>query len=212
MKRFLPIRAPAALLVAALSCGPPGSRADEEEWAGRVRLQPLPKPDFVLADARGEAYDFRSETEGFLTLLFFGFTYCPDFCPVQLSNLATVLPKLEPEVQSKIRVVFVTVDPERDTGDRIREWLNRIHSDFVGLRGSREEIAEIEKALQLPGSVVDPADENGDYAVLHAAQVIAFGADGSARIEYPFGIRQRDWIRDLPRLVAGVLPRAAGGG
>ena len=188
-----------------MACAGPGTDADD--WAGKVLELPLDKPAFVLTGTGGEAYDFQARTAGYVTLLFFGYTYCPDICPVHMMNLAAVLPKLDLEVQGKIRVVFVTVDPERDTPERMREWLGRIHSEFVGLRGSPEAIAEIERTLLLPPSLVDP-ERGGDaeYLVGHAAQVLAFGTDDVARIAYPWGIRQRDWLRDLPRLVAGEVP------
>jgi len=147
--------------------------------------EPLVRPDFVLTDVDGEPFDFAAETEGALALLFFGYTHCPDVCPVQMANLAEVLRDLPFELSSHVMVVFVTTDPDRDTPERMREWLG----------------------LGLPPPAIEEDDESGDYFVGHAAQVIAFEPDGPARRVYPYGIRQRDWLRDIPRLLG-----EAGGG
>lgn len=199
-----------AACLLALGCsidpGAEGAPADDGAPSGRAGVEldpPLPKPDFVLTDVSdGEPYDFREETGGYLTLLFVGYTHCPDVCPVHMANLAAVLPELPREVEDRIRVVFVSSDPARDTPERIREWLSSFDPDFVGLRGSRSEIEVVEEALGLPASVVEEGGGEGDdYFVGHAAQVLVFEADDTARVAYPWGTRQRDWSRDLPRLV-----------
>lgn len=183
-----------------------GARAGRDDWAG-VRLErPIPRPDFTLTDARGRPFDFLSETEGHVTLLFFGYTHCPDVCPVQMANLAEVLRELPLEVSREVKVVFVTTDPVRDTPERLREWLGALHPSFIGLRGSRDEVRALEERVGVTPSVVQEGDDPDDYFVGHAAQVIAFGADGPARLVYPWGTRQRDWLRDLPRLVGAAGP------
>lgn len=178
----------------------------EGGYRGVVLDRPIPKVDFTLLDTEGKPFDFKAETEGYLTLLFFGYTYCPDICPVHLANLAEVLKGMPWEVQSKTRVVFVTIDPARDTPERIRQWLDAFDSKFIGLTGSIEEVNEIMVSLGMPPAVIEDRG-NGDYAVGHASQVIAFAPDGIARVIYPFGTRQTDWAHDLPVLVrsgAGV--------
>src|SRR5690606_37022371 len=126
----------------------------------------------IMTDTRGEPFDFRRETEGKLTLLFVGYTHCPDVCPVHMASIAAVLRRM-PEVAGRTRVVFVTADPERDTPERMREWLNHFSPSFVGLRGTREEVHRLEDALQMARSVV-PEGAVGEYAVGHAGQVVAF--------------------------------------
>lgn len=182
-------------------------RARETGLRGTVLPEPLPKPDFTLPDAHGRPFPFREETEGRLALLFFGYTHCPDVCPVHMASLAAVLADLPYQTRRRIRVVFVSTDPERDTPERLREWLGRFDARFVGLRGPLEEVNRIQAHLKLPPAVRgDPSA--GDYLVGHAAQVIAFTPDGLGRVAYPFGTRQADWAHDLPRLAAGELPRA----
>jgi protein SCO1/2 len=73
------------------------------------------KPDFTLNDTASEPFDFRTETEGFVTLLFFGYTYCPDVCPIHMANIGAVLATLPPGIANQVKVVMVSTDPNRDT-------------------------------------------------------------------------------------------------
>ncbi|MGD2068496.1 MAG: SCO family protein [Gemmatimonadota bacterium] len=174
--------------------------SDERPWRGQELAEPRARPDFVLSDTDGEPYDFRAETRGKVALLFFGYTHCPDICPVHLANLSEVLRNLPREISGRVEVVFVTVDPERDTPERLRDFLGRMQWRISGLRGTREQVNEIETALELPRSTITRLDD-GSVSVGHYASVLAFGADGPARLAYPWGTRQRDWQVDLPRLV-----------
>lgn len=180
----------------------PGADRSREpgEWAGTQLPEPVERPDFVLTTTEGTPYDFLAETEGSVALLFFGFTHCPDICPVHMSNLAVVMRELPREVQQAVRIVFITVDPDRDTPERLDEWLGAMTWPIVGLRGTIEEVNAIERSLGLPPSTVTQR-EDGTIDVGHSAAVLAFGADGPARFTYPWGTRQRDWIADVPRLV-----------
>ena len=140
------------------------------------------------------------ETEGFVTLLFFGYTYCPDICPLHMANIAAVLQKLSPEVANRIRVVFVTTDPERDTPERLREWLGNFNRNFIGLYGPLDEVNGIQNAMGLPSARREEIPTGG-YGIGHAAQVVAYTTDNRAHMMYAFGTRQADWAHDLPILV-----------
>jgi protein SCO1 len=185
--------------------------ASDPEDAIRQLPYPLQKPDFTFTDASGNPFDFRRETEGLGTLLFFGYTNCPDVCPVHLANIAAVLGELPPEVARRIKVVFVSTDPERDTPERIKSWLAAIDPEFVGLRAPIADVNAIEAALLLPSSIVQsahgaPLDSaaahaSGEYFVGHASAVVAFAPDGFAREMYGWGTRQQDWRRVLPQLI-----------
>jgi protein SCO1/2 len=176
----------------------------KDERLGWVMDPPVAMPDLRLADTNGRPFDLRSETEGYVTLLFFGYTQCPDICPVHMANLGAVFKKLVPEVRNQIKVVFVSTDPERDTPERLRAWLDGFDRSFVGLRGSMETINEALASMMLPGVAVIPADHDGTPPLIgHPAAVLAFDRDGMARVRYPFGVRQADWAHDLPLLVDG---------
>jgi protein SCO1/2 len=197
----------AALVAASLSACGSGSAAErpgnDQGYRGVVLPTPLTKPEFVLTDTKGQPFDFRKETDGSLTLLFFGYTNCPDVCPVHLGNIHTVLQQMPYDIASRTKVVFVTTDPERDTPERLRSWLDNFDPSFIGLRGTVDEVNKIQAELHLPPAVASaPHGADSSYDVGHAAQVIAFSpADNEAHVIYPFGIRQQDWANDLPKLL-----------
>lgn len=207
------VRAAAMLAAASLAaCAEPAiDRSEGSEGLRGVELaEPIEVPAFTLDDTEGRPYAFREETAGQLTFLFFGYTSCPDICPVHMANLAAALGDLPYGERRRIEVVFVSTDPERDTPGRIREWLDRFDRDFVGLRGPLERVNEIQHALNLPPAVLEELETRGDaatggaddYLVGHASQILAITGDGRARVAYPGGIRQTDWRHDLPELLA----------
>lgn len=194
----------AALAVAlgALACGPSGGMGG---YRGVLLPHALPRPDFTLTATDGSPYHFAARTRGQLTFLFFGYTNCPDVCPVHMANIAATLTRLTHEDRDRVRVVFVTTDPARDSLPRLRQWLAAFDPTFVGLRGDDSTVARIEAGLHLPPAVREPADSAaaGGYGVGHAAQVLAFTPDDSLHLVYPFGTRQADWAHDLPLLLHG---------
>ncbi len=197
-----------SLLLAVLVAGGCGSADSARESVddnptveprGTRLANPIPRPEFSLIDTEGVEFDFHARTEGYATLLFFGYTNCPDVCPVHMANIAAALDQVGWQTRRRVKVVFVTTDPDRDTPERIRGWLDRFDPTFVGLRGTIEEVAAIQAELNLPPSVI-PSDTTAEYEVGHAAQVLAFSPSGMATIAYPFGTRQADWVHDLPLL------------
>ena len=204
-KRFLlGLVLPAALLL--LGCEgrrAPSVGTPEAGGASAAREfpNPRPKPDFVLTDTEGQPFAFREATEGKMTLLFFGYTNCPDICPVHMANIAAALHKLPDEVVRQVSVVFVTVDPERDTPEHLRLWLDHFDRSFIGLTGTQAEVDSAQVAMRLPPAYREAA-EGDAYLVGHSAHVIAFTRDGMARFALPFGTRQSEWAQEIPRLVA----------
>lgn len=179
----------------AAACGAPAPRHG-------VALEPaVPRPTFTLTDTRGAPFEFNKETRGRLTFLFFGYTNCPDVCPVHVANVAAVLHKLPGEDQQKTRFVFVTTDPARDSLPVLRHWLDQFDATFIGLRGDDADVARVMRDLGLPPAVRSVPGPDGRYEVGHPATVIVFTADDSAHVLYPFGTRQLDWAEDIPRLL-----------
>lgn len=176
---------------------------------GGVELEPpLPRLDFTLTGTDGRPFGFRDATAGQLTFLFFGYTNCPDVCPVQMAGLAAAIRELTPEDQRRVTVVFVTTDPLRDSAEVVRAWLDHFSADFIGLTGGEAAVDSAQRLFGLAPAVREPPRPDGGYLVGHAAQVLVFGADDSARTAYPFGQRQTDWAREL-RLLLHVAPPAA---
>ena len=188
-----------ALLVACKGSPPPPF--NPEGLSGPQILPPLPKPALVLTNTEGKQFDLRKETEGYVTLLFFGYTNCPDVCPVHMANIAGAMRRLGPEITNRIKVVFVTVDPVRDTPAVIRTWLNHFDQRFIGLRGDSASVASAFTQLRLGQTIHEPGVDTTRYTVGHAAIVLAFTTDNLAHVVYPFGIRQADWSKDLTLLV-----------
>jgi protein SCO1/2 len=191
--------------------GASGDGASDAGWSGAVLTEPSPRPDFTLTDTAGEPFSFREETAGQLTLLFFGYTNCPDICPLQM---ATLTQALEREGMPDPTVVFVSTDPQRDTPDELRSWLDAFDPDYVGLTGTLEEVHAAEELVGLQSSFltdseglpVEEAPPEDGYEVAHSSQMVAYTDDDLAHIVYPAGVRRDDWQADLPRLAAGETP------
>jgi protein SCO1/2 len=187
-------------MVAALTfgCSRGGGRVVGSE-SGAVDIA-VARPAFSLLDTDGRPFDFAAQTRGTLTFLEFGYTHCPDVCPVHMANLASVLKTLAPSDRMRIKVVFVTVDPDRDSATVLRRWLDTFDSTFVGLRGPADRVNAAQGMVGFgPAAITAAAD--GAVTVTHAAPVLAFTADDTAHVMYPFGTRQADWVRDIPRLL-----------
>jgi protein SCO1/2 len=200
-------RSLAAALVVGLALTGCDTRARAIGGLRGVTLTPAqPKKDFVLTDTHGEPFHFVADTHGEATLVYFGYTNCPDVCPVHLTNIAAALGRLPADVQSKVRVVFITTDPTRDTPERLRSWLDNFDRRFIGLRGGLDTVNAIAASVGLPPAAIEPMNAmspgpHAAYGVGHAAQVLAFSADDSLRAEYPSGFTADDWANDLPKLV-----------
>ena len=186
------------LALAISACRAPVGSDDLE---GVVIDPPTEKPSFTLTDTSGRNYDFAAETEGKLTLLYFGYLNCPDICPVHLAQIAEVFERI-PDVARDAEVVFVSVDPERDSPEAIRDFLDRFDSRFVGLTGTEEELEEAQEAAGVPPAVRVDAEEGSEYTVDHAGWVLAYAPDGLNHSIYPFGTRQSQWNNDLQALAS----------
>ncbi len=176
--------------------------ASEVVYRGARVTPPLPKPDLVLTDTEGEAFDILAETEGYLTLVYLGYTHCPDICPTHLLELAQTLEAMDPEHVERIRVVFITTDPERDDAATIRRWLDLFDDSFIGLTIEPETLSSLLTSLGMPQIVKQDLGE-GRYAVNHATYLIAYTPDNLGHIVYPFlmggGLREI-MAHDLPLL------------
>lgn len=191
--------APLALI--ALLGGCRGGEA-ARSFRGVALSAPTPKPSFTLNDVNGRPFDFVAETRDKVALIFFGYTHCPDICPLHMANIAAVLRQMPHEERQRIVTVFVTTDPERDTPERLRSWLANFDPSFVGLTGTPDELARAQELFNLRPAFREyvPGADSANYFVAHGAQVYAFARDGNGYLVYPFGIRQDDWANDLPKL------------
>ena len=171
-----------------------------DHYRGGLVDPPLPKPRFVLSDTAGAPFDFWTRTQWQVTLLFFGYTYCPDQCPMHMANLGAAIKKLPPAVASQVQLVFVTTDPARDTPAQLRRWLDYFDKRFVGLTGADAALEAVQKAAGVPAARKSEA-VNGSYGVSHANFVLAYTGDNRAHLIYPGGVSKDDWVHDLPLLI-----------
>jgi protein SCO1/2 len=176
----------------------------ETQYRGGLVSPPLPKPRFTLTDTSGAPFDLSSKTQGYVTLLFFGYAHCPDMCPLQMSIIAQALKRMPPGSADQFKVVFVTTDPERDNPQKLRSWLDLFDKRFIGLTGSNAAIEAAQLAANLQPAEKSAARPDGTYDVGHAAFVLAYTKDNLAHVIYPVGVKQEDWVHDLPLLVKEV--------
>ncbi|KJE23927.1 hypothetical protein FF36_01614 [Frankia torreyi] len=201
---------------AGMADGPPsGSGAAATAgggWHGTVPGVAVPRPSFVLTDTAGHRYDFARATADRATLLFFGYTHCPDVCPTTMADLAAARQVAGPAIAAKVTVVFVTTDPARDTPAVLRRWLAQFDAGFVGLTGTPAQIDAAQQAVGVPVALADPAAGAGAgagaggpaYLVSHASQVLGIGPDDRVRVRYFADTTVADYVADLPRLVAAL--------
>lgn len=172
------------------------------DYHGGLVSPPLPKPKFTLTDTSGAEFNFRTRTQGYVTLLFFGYTHCPDLCPLEMGMIANALQKLRPATAREFKVVFVTTDPERDTPQVLRTYLDHFDKRFIGLTGSEDAIVAAQVAANLPPAKKGTVRPDGNYEVGHAAFVLAYTKDNFAHVIYPVGLQLEDWTHDLPLLAS----------
>ncbi|MFO7778617.1 MAG: SCO family protein [Nitriliruptoraceae bacterium] len=193
----------------ALSCGPASATAISAQglepgpdgWRGVPLERERTMPVATLADTDGAAVELHTAFAGTPTLLFFGYTSCPDICPIHLAAIASAMETAGVTFE-ELDVVFVSVDPERDTPERIEEYLANFDRRITGLHAELEVVEDALGQLDLGGPVVEGPDPRGEGDLIgHPAQVIGFDADGQALRVWPFGARRSDWIADLPRIV-----------
>ena len=133
-----------------LGCLASAQQRNSDTYRGGLVTPPLPKPRFVLTDTSGAPYDFWNRTTGSVTLLFFGYTNCPDECPMHMANIGVALKKLPAGVADRVKLIFVTTDPARDTRVELRRWLDNFDRHFVGLTGTAAALDAVQKAAGVP--------------------------------------------------------------
>ncbi|MER7403172.1 SCO family protein [Streptomyces sp. NPDC000070] len=174
--------------------------------AATVLDKPFEKPDLVLTDTQDKKYDLRKETEGKPTLIYFGYTHCPDVCPSTMSNIAVAKKQLPKAEQDELRVVFVTTDPGRDKPAELGKWLKGIDPQFIGLTG---DFPTIQAGARTLGISIDPPhkDKNGKIVSEHGTQVIAFSPKtAGGYVLYGEDATVDDYTKDLPKIAKGENP------
>lgn len=153
---------------------PPLDREALREQGTVVFDQPRRLTDFELVNHRGEPFTDES-LEGVWTLAFFGFTHCPDICPVTMAELSRLMGMLSPERAADTQVLLVTLDPARDTPEVLAEYVPYFHEDFVGVTGDFLTLKRLANEANVAFAKVTLED---DYTIDHGGQVVLFNPRG----------------------------------
>jgi protein SCO1/2 len=181
-------------VVAAINIAPP--KSDEPQ---HIRLYPQPRalPDFELVDQQNQAYT-KSELLGHWSLMFVGYTYCPDICPTTLAELKSIYPELKKiPTEHPVQVVLLSVDPKRDTPVRLNEYINFFNPEFKAVTGEHAQLFPFVRAMGMMYSMSESTD-NPDYLVDHSSSVVL--VNPKAQVVGRF----------KPDFVAGKLPISEG--
>lgn len=158
-------------------------------------------PKLTLTSEQGEAVQVDQFKDKW-TLLFFGYTFCPDICPATLAELRQLRTALPPELQQRMRPVLVTVDPHRDTPEQLRQYLEFFGEGFMGLTGSLEEIQTLANGVGIPFIPADTSNE--DYTVDHSGNLALIGPDGRQRGFIRAPLKVQELGEQLPALLQQV--------
>jgi len=170
--------------------------ANPEVPRGTTYGEPYPPAkEFTLIRADGSVFSL-SDYRGKLVLLFFGYTSCPDFCPTTLAELNRALETLQPGDADEIQIVLITVDPARDTPERIQDYVENFNTDFIGLSGTEEELAPIWNGYGIFRAIPGTASAGG-YLVDHTARVTLIDRQGNLRLSFPSDMPVEDIVHDL---------------
>ncbi|MDR9498655.1 MAG: SCO family protein [Hydrogenovibrio sp.] len=157
---------------------------DSERTAARSLISERPPGgDFTLATVDGERS--LSDYEGKLVLLYFGYTFCPDICPTNLSSLSQAWQNLTPAQQEQVKILFVSVDPERDTLERLQNYSDYFHSDITGMTGTPQTLAEIAQRYGVVYQSHRSEEDDQYYAVDHSAFTYVIKPNGELAEQLP---------------------------
>ncbi len=172
------------------------------KYSGFGLTPPQPRPNFVLTDEAGASFSFGARTQGKPTLLFFGYTNCPDDCPTTMADIRLALKEVPADVRAKTLVVFVTTDPKRDSGPVIKKWLSQYTggvpaANWIGLRGDQAQTNAAQAAAH-----VAIAEDDGQT---HSLAVLLYGPDDYAHVSFALTDSERQqMVHDLPIVAAGT--------
>jgi protein SCO1 len=176
------------------------TQADPNGLRGATLDTPYAMPRTSLTDTGGNEFNLVTSTTKPVTLVFFGYTHCPDVCNTVLADIASALTKLDDQTRAEIQMVFITTDPARDDGPVIRKYLDRFDPTFTGLTGRLPVIKSVAQALGVPVEGMQKLPSGG-YEVGHGAQVIGFGKDDKAGVLWLSNAAIGDLAHDFQKLV-----------
>lgn len=157
-----------------------GCSSDQENWNAKDISGLMPELAYQLTDTSGDTVT-AEDSAGNIRLMFFGFTHCPDICPTTLQKLSQAVKSLPETAQEDVQIIFVSVDPNRDTPERIKNYVEFFGDDIIGLTGEEENLRQLSKRYRTTFGYDDP-DDKGNYNVSHSGAVYVFDRQGQARL------------------------------
>lgn len=171
-----------------------------DSFRGTTYAEPYPvAPEIELTPAPGTGFQL-SQMRGKVIALFFGYTSCPDICPTTLAELKQALEELGAK-SDQVQVLFVTVDPQRDTPERVQKYVDHFNPNFIGLSGSELELTKVWNDYGVFRQVADNTSAAG-YLVDHTARVTLIDQQGNLRVSFPFDTPAKDVVHDLNMLLS----------
>jgi protein SCO1/2 len=187
------------------------STSDHDGMEGAVLTTPYTWPEGTLVDSRGEDVDLRKGLEKPLTLVFFGYSRCPDICQAVMADLASAMARLEEPEADDVAVWFVTTDPARDDPAALRTYLDRFDPAFEGFTGPLADIVDIAEAVHVPVEQ-GPKLPSGGYEVTHGTPVLGVTPDGTVPIVWTEGTSAARLAEDIHTILSDGIPTVEEGG
>ena len=176
-----------------------GCQSSDPSFRGTELGESMPTTDFTLIDQYSQPFTL-GEHKGKVILLFFGFTYCPDVCPLTLSTWKKVQEAMEEDVD-KVEFVYITVDPERDTPEKIASHLAVFSPDFIGLTGPVKDLQEVYSSYGIYREKNQISDSAAGYLINHTSRINIIDRSGTWRLTFSHDALVEDLVHDIRLLL-----------
>ena len=191
----------ALLLGGCAATGAPGEGDGAGSLAGTVHAPYAVRATPTLTDTEGEPFSLADDTDADLTLVFFGYTQCPDVCQVVMGTIASAMTRLDDADRERVQVLFVTTDPKRDTPQALRDYLDRFDPRFEGLTGDLDDVAALAEPLAVYVAEGQPLPSGGRDLNSHSTQVSGVLPDDTSPVLWPQDVSAAELAGDVEALL-----------
>jgi protein SCO1/2 len=181
------------------SCTLPFTGEDDYTWFGGSYDPPNPAPAIAMTDQNGNPFSL-DQFAGDVVLVYFGYTFCPDFCPTTLADIQRVEQALGDDAD-RVEVVFVSVDPDRDTEARLKEYMEFFSPDYFAVRGPDDLTRTTARDWGVTYSYDEPQGDAGYYLVSHSTSLFAVDTDGNLALTWAYGTEVDHLVSDIRHLL-----------
>jgi protein SCO1/2 len=171
----------------------------DRSWNGKDISHLMPPLEFELTDETGAVVG-QSVFDGRPVAIYFGFTHCPDVCPMTLAKLAAAARRLPPDQRERLQLAFVSVDPDRDTPARLGEYTDAFSEAMLGLTGTQRQLQELTRRYRITYGYEEP-DADGNYEVSHSSAIFVFNEALEAELMLLDSMLIDEMKADLERLL-----------